>query len=478
MREGRQGAAGAGYGPLDRRPRRAAVAARRASATRSSRSRASRRSRAGEPTPSDPDGTAAFAAPRRQRQRAGQQPRGRRQRGRTRCRTLPGFVYDPAGRRRHDDDRGRQARQPDPRVRQPRRHATTTAPAASTPWGTWLTCEETESRRRPDQAARLRLRGRPLRPGRQPRPASRSRRSAATRTRRSSSTPTRGTIYLTEDAGNPNGLLYRWTPPDDGAAAAAAARCATLADDAGDARGAEGVRRATARSCPTSPSPPSPARRYGVEWVDGPRPRRDDDVRRASSSATARSPAAASSRACGGATAARTSSCSFARTSTAARPSTTARSGSSTRCDGHDRAQAALRLHAGRPGQRPRRAGQHHRLALRRRDHRRGRRGQAAPRRRRPTAARRSSSPATTTRSTPSSRGPTFSHDKKTLFANVQTPGLRVRDPRAVPQAAPLTPAPGGQPPASCSFDHCHSARSSVRPSTPAAARTARHACT
>ena len=25
--------------------------------------------------------------------------------------------------------------------------------------------------------------------------------------------PRRGTVYLTEDAGNPNGLLYRWTPP-------------------------------------------------------------------------------------------------------------------------------------------------------------------------------------------------------------------------------------------------------------------------
>jgi uncharacterized protein len=25
--------------------------------------------------------------------------------------------------------------------------------------------------------------------------------------------PHEGRIYLTEDAGNPNGLLYRWTPP-------------------------------------------------------------------------------------------------------------------------------------------------------------------------------------------------------------------------------------------------------------------------
>ena len=32
--------------------------------------------------------------------------------------------------------------------------------------------------------------------------------------------------------------------------------------------------------------------------------------------------------------------------------------------------------------------------------------------------------------------GPTFSHDKKILFANVQSPGLRLRDPGPVPQAA------------------------------------------
>ena len=46
--------------------------------------------------------------------------------------------------------------------------------------------------------------------------------------------PGQGQIYLTEDAGNPNGLLYRWTPP----AAALPLRKGSLralADDAGDA---------------------------------------------------------------------------------------------------------------------------------------------------------------------------------------------------------------------------------------------------
>ena len=42
--------------------------------------------------------------------------------------------------------------------------------------------------------------------------------------------------------------------------------------------------------------------------------------------------------------------------------------------------------------------------------------------------------------------GPTFSQDKKILFANIQSPGLGVRDPGAVHEAA-LTPGPcRGQP--------------------------------
>ena len=78
-----------------------------------------------------------------------------------------------------------------------------------TPWNTWLTCEETEAilGKRP----RLRLRGRPLRPAanRDPQPI-----KALGRYAHESSLSTRaGAIYLTEDAGNPNGLLYRFTPP-------------------------------------------------------------------------------------------------------------------------------------------------------------------------------------------------------------------------------------------------------------------------
>ena len=68
--------------------------------------------------------------------------------------------------------------------------------------------------RRPHQGPRLRLRGRPHQPGRQPAgPRSRSSSSAGTPTRRWPSTRPPARIYLTEDASGPNGLYYRWTPP-------------------------------------------------------------------------------------------------------------------------------------------------------------------------------------------------------------------------------------------------------------------------
>jgi uncharacterized protein len=85
-----------------------------------------------------------------------------------------------------------------------------------TPWGTWLTCEETEARAGgaltkdhgyvfevdpTSQAANVGTAPLPLKfLGRYAHEA------AAVE-------PGSGTIYLTEDAGGPNGLYYRWTPP-------------------------------------------------------------------------------------------------------------------------------------------------------------------------------------------------------------------------------------------------------------------------
>lgn len=80
-----------------------------------------------------------------------------------------------------------------------------------TPWGTWLTCEETEDIRAkrhgyvfevsPDPAVNKRDAATPLKF------LGRYSHEACT------VDPNTGQIYLTEDAGKPNGLFYRWTPP-------------------------------------------------------------------------------------------------------------------------------------------------------------------------------------------------------------------------------------------------------------------------
>ena len=85
-----------------------------------------------------------------------------------------------------------------------------------TPWHTWLTCEETEARAGgtltkdhgyvfevdpTSQAANV---------GRSPLPLKFLGRYAH---EAAAVDPGRGSIYLTEDAGGPNGLYYRWTPP-------------------------------------------------------------------------------------------------------------------------------------------------------------------------------------------------------------------------------------------------------------------------
>ncbi|WP_316311628.1 alkaline phosphatase PhoX, partial [Clavibacter michiganensis] len=79
--------------------------------------------------------------------------------------------------------------------------------------------------------------------------------------------PKRGHAYLTEDASNPNGLLFRWTPPEHFRHGRGKLR--TLADDAGtlqafkcfDSGGqfVDDLSRATKIGTV-----------YGVDWVDVP----------------------------------------------------------------------------------------------------------------------------------------------------------------------------------------------------------------
>ena len=198
-----------------------------------------------------------------------------------------------------------------------------------TPWDTWLTCEETEDKAGANGMTKDHgyvFEVDPDGPPREPEPQAASRRSAGTPTRPSSSTPSAATLYLTEDASGPNGLLYRWTPPKGFEHGHGQLR--TLADDAGVAPGLQVLRlRRPVRRRPVprhARSARSTASTGSTFPTATPRPSPS-----ASSSPPVRSPAPASSKACGGATAARTSS---PRTPARESPGqrTTARSGSTT----------------------------------------------------------------------------------------------------------------------------------------------------
>ncbi|MGJ9403910.1 alkaline phosphatase PhoX [Arthrobacter sp. KK5.5] len=86
-----------------------------------------------------------------------------------------------------------------------------------TPWGTWLTCEETESRA--GQGLRTKDHGyvfevdptsREANLGKSPVPLKFMGRYSHEAV---AVDPATSVVYLTEDAGNPNGLYFRWVPP-------------------------------------------------------------------------------------------------------------------------------------------------------------------------------------------------------------------------------------------------------------------------
>lgn len=138
-----------------------------------------------------------------------------------------------------------------------------------TPWGTWLTCEETEDKAgvngmTKDHGYVFEVDPADRRANRDPEPIKALGRYAHEAV---VIDPRRGHAYLTEDAAGPNGLLYRWTPPEGFEHGRGKLR--TLADDAGvlqafkcfDSGGqfVDDLSRATKTGTV-----------YGVDWVDVP----------------------------------------------------------------------------------------------------------------------------------------------------------------------------------------------------------------
>ncbi|MFC7219767.1 alkaline phosphatase PhoX [Streptomyces polyrhachis] len=150
----------------------------------------------------------------------------------------------------------------------------------STPWGTWLTCEETEVRAGQDGMTKdhgyvFEVDPRDVRANRDPKPIKALGRFAHEAV---VVDPRRGHLYLTEDASKPNGLLFRWTPPRGFQHGRGQLR--TLADDAGtlqaprcfDSGGTfvDDLSRATQIGTV-----------YGVDWVDVPdRDARETSIRK------------------------------------------------------------------------------------------------------------------------------------------------------------------------------------------------------
>jgi uncharacterized protein len=181
----------------------------------------------GEPSPSDPDGAAAFPAP----DGAGTVLVSNHEIGEKEPYPVPhveGFVYDSAAR---GGTTTIEVAADGTRIRQYVSLAGTLRNCAGgrTPWDTWLSCEETDRILAKPHGYVFEVDPFDQEANRDPRPIKALGRFAHEAV---VVDPERFVLYLTEDAKRPNGGLYRYTPPPD-ALPLDKGSLRTLADDAG-----------------------------------------------------------------------------------------------------------------------------------------------------------------------------------------------------------------------------------------------------
>ena len=134
-----------------------------------------------------------------------------------------------------------------------------------TPWNTWLTCEETEAILGKRHGYVFEVDPYHQRANRDPQPI-----KALGRYAHESLVvdPRSGRIYLTEDAGNPNGLLYRFTPPRRALPLRHGSLKRLPTTPAGSTRCGRSTRDGT--FVPDLSVATEPGTRYRVEWVPVP----------------------------------------------------------------------------------------------------------------------------------------------------------------------------------------------------------------